>query len=57
LPALLLSPLAWLISFGVIASLFALIYKMLPEAPLAWQDAWFGALFIILFNLGKFGMA
>jgi membrane protein len=30
---------------------------MLPEAPLAWQDAWFGALFIILFNLGKFGMA
>jgi len=55
LAALLLSPLAWLISFGVIASLFAVIYKMLPEAPLAWQDAWFGALFTaLLFSLGKY---
>ncbi len=55
LAALVLSPLAWLISFGVIASLFAVIYKMLPEAPLAWQDAWFGALFTaLLFSLGKY---
>lgn len=55
LAALVLSPLASLISFGVIASLFAVIYKMLPEAPLAWQDAWFGALFTaFLFSLGKY---
>lgn len=55
LAALVLSPLAWLISFGVIASLFAVIYKMLPDAPLAWQDAWFGALFTaFLFSLGKY---
>ena len=55
LAALVLAPLAWLISFGVIASLFAVIYKMLPEAPLAWQDAWFGALFTaLLFSLGKY---
>jgi len=55
LAALVLSPVAWLISFGVIASLFAVIYKMLPEAPLAWQDAWFGALFTaLLFSLGKY---
>ncbi|CCE24232.1 YihY/virulence factor BrkB family protein [Methylotuvimicrobium alcaliphilum] len=55
LAALVLSPLASLISFGVIASLFAVIYKMLPEAPLAWQDAWFGALFTaFLFTLGKY---
>jgi membrane protein len=55
LAALVLSPLASLISFGVIASLFAVIYKMLPEAPLAWQDAWFGALFTaLLFSLGKY---
>jgi membrane protein len=57
LAALVLSPLASLISFGVIASLFAVIYKMLPEAPLAWQDAWFGALFTaFLFSLGKYGI-
>jgi membrane protein len=57
LAALVLSPLASLISFGVIASLFAVIYKMLPESPLAWQDAWFGALFTaILFSLGKYGI-
>ena len=57
LAALVLSPVAWLISFGVIASLFAVIYKMLPEAPLAWQDAWFGALFTaLLFSLGKYGI-
>ncbi|MDO9106732.1 MAG: YihY/virulence factor BrkB family protein [Methylovulum sp.] len=55
LAARVLSPVAWLISFGVIASLFAVIYKMLPEAPLAWQDAWFGALFTaLLFSLGKY---
>jgi len=55
LAALVLAPLASLISFGVIASLFAVIYKMLPEAPLAWQDAWFGALFTaLLFSLGKY---
>ena len=30
---------------------------MLPEAPLAWQDAWFGALFTaLLFSLGKYGI-
>ena len=57
LAALVLSPLASLITFGVIASLFAVIYKMLPEAPLAWQDAWFGALFTaLLFSLGKYGI-
>jgi len=55
LAALVLSPLASLISYGVIASLFAVIYKMLPEAPLAWQDAWYGALFTaLLFSLGKY---
>jgi membrane protein len=57
LVALLLSPLVSLISFGVTASLFAVIYKMLPEAPLAWQDTWFGALFTaLLFSLGKYGI-
>lgn len=55
--ALLLSPLAALISFGVTAGLFAVIYKMLPEAPMTWQDTWFGALFTaLLFTLGKYSI-
>jgi membrane protein len=42
------------ISFGVIASLFAVIYKTLPEAPLSWRDVWIGAFFTAaLFSLGK----
>ncbi|MGZ4955047.1 MAG: YihY/virulence factor BrkB family protein [Methylobacter sp.] len=57
LAALVLSPLTSLIMFGVTASLFAVIYKMLPEAPLTWKDAWFGAVFTaLLFSLGKYGI-
>lgn len=57
LAAFVLYPLASLISFGITASLFAVIYKMLPYASLAWPDAWFGAIFTaILFGLGKYGI-
>lgn len=43
------------ISFGVIACLFAVIYKMLPDAPLSWRDVWVGAAFTTgLFALGKY---
>jgi membrane protein len=46
-----------LISFGIITSLFAVINKLLPEAPLSWSDAWFGAIFTaIMFTLGKHGI-
>ena len=42
------------IAFAAIASLFAVIYKVLPEAPLSWRDVWIGALFTaVLFTLGK----
>jgi membrane protein len=44
-----------LISFGVIACMFAIIYKTLPDAPLAWHDVWIGATFTAgLFSLGKY---
>jgi membrane protein len=34
--------------------LFALIYKFLPDAPIAWADALWGGLFTsVLFNVGK----
>src|SRR5215213_8149908 len=43
------------ISIGVITVLFALIYKFLPDAEIAWRDVWLGALVTaVFFSLGKF---
>jgi membrane protein len=42
------------ISVGVITILFALMFKYLPEAEIAWHDAWIGAFVTaLLFSLGK----
>src|SRR5215208_1982804 len=42
------------ISIGVITVLFALIFKFLPDAEIAWRDVWLGAFVTaILFSLGK----
>jgi membrane protein len=42
------------ISVGVITVLFALIYKFLPDARIAWRDVWMGAFVTsVLFSLGK----
>jgi len=55
--AAVLATAASLISFGVIACMFAVIYKTLPEAPLTWRDVWIGAAFTAgLFSLGKFAI-
>ena len=44
-------------AFGVIACLFAVIYKVLPDAPLSWRDVWIGAAFTAgLFSVGKFAI-
>lgn len=51
----LLKILSSIVSFSVIACLFAVIYKMLPDAPLSWRDVWVGAAFTAgLFALGKY---
>jgi membrane protein len=43
------------ISIGVITVLFALIFKFLPDAEIAWRDVWLGAFVTaVLFSLGKF---
>lgn len=43
------------LSLGVITLLFALIFKLLPDAPVAWKDVWIGAaLTAVLFTIGKF---
>jgi membrane protein len=46
-----------LISFLVITLLFALMFKYLPDAKIAWRDVWLGAgVTSLLFNLGKFAI-
>ena len=45
------------VAFGVIACLFAVIYKVLPDAQLSWRDVWIGAAFTAgLFSLGKYAI-
>ena len=58
--ALPLSEILWqilnlIISIAVITVLFALIFKFLPDAEIAWRDVWLGAFVTaLLFSLGKF---
>jgi membrane protein len=43
------------ISFGTITVLFALIFKYLPDRPVAWRHVWVGAAFTaLLFVVGKY---
>lgn len=45
----------FVISFGVITLLFAMIYKILPDVEIAWGDVWIGAgVTALLFTIGKF---
>jgi membrane protein len=42
------------VSFVVVALLFAMIYKVLPDAEIAWRDVWVGSVVTaLLFTLGK----
>ena len=44
----------FVISLGVITLLFAAIYKVLPDAKVAWRDVWIGAgVTALLFTIGK----
>ena len=45
----------FMLSFGVIWILFALMFKVLPDVEIQWKSVWMGAFVAaILFNLGKF---
>ncbi len=47
----------FLVSFGVVVVLFALMFKVLPDAKIKWKHVWVGALFTgLLFELGKFAL-
>jgi membrane protein len=51
---LLLSAINLVVSFGLISVLFAAIYKILPDRPLAWKDVIVGAVVTtMLFTAGK----
>ena len=53
--ALVLDP---VVSFGVVAVLFAAIFKFLPDVKLAWRHVWFGAAMTAgLFTVGKYALA
>ena len=44
-------------AFAIMTILFALLYKILPDAHVRWRDVWLGALLTgVLFTLGKFGL-
>ncbi len=43
------------VAFALIATLFAMIYKVLPDAEISWRDVWVGAaVTALLFTIGKF---
>ena len=58
MPAFLGAVLGFAISFAVVTMLFALIFKVLPDAQIAWRNVWIGAaVTALLFELGKFGLS
>jgi membrane protein len=43
-----------LVSLVVVTLLFAMIFKVMPDAPVAWRDVWVGAITTaVLFTIGK----
>jgi membrane protein len=53
-PSLLWQTIHFFVSLGVVTLLFAAIFKILPDAQVAWRDVWIGALVTaLLFELGK----
>lgn len=57
LPEVVLQGLNLLFSLVVITALFALIFKVLPDARISWRDVWVGAaLTAVLFTIGKFAI-
>ncbi len=49
---------AFIVPLGVETLLFALMFKMLPDATVEWRSVWIGAaVTAVLFEVGKFGLA
>jgi membrane protein len=47
----------FIVSFGVVTLLFAMIFKFLPDMKIPWRKVWVGAIgTALLFTLGKFAL-
>jgi membrane protein len=58
LPAPLLTAAEFVLSLLIITTLFAVIFKVLPDAVIEWQDVWIGAvLTALLFIVGRYVIA
>ena len=54
-PEAILQAINFLVSFMVITLLFAMIYRVLPDVAIQWNDVWVGAgITSLLFTIGKF---
>ena len=57
-PAVIWQVLSFVISFAVVTLLFAMIFKILPDADIEWRNVWVGAAMTAgLFTIGKFLLA
>jgi membrane protein len=57
MPELVLQAVNLVLSLALITLLFALIFKVVPDAKVAWHDVWIGAaITALLFSLGKFAI-
>jgi membrane protein len=55
LPEALIHMVGFAVSFAVIAILFALMFKWLPDSEVGWRDVWLGAIgTAVLFEIGKY---
>ena len=58
MPAFFGAALGFVLSFGIVTLLFALIFKVLPDVEIEWRNVWIGAaVTALLFELGKFGLS
>jgi membrane protein len=52
-----LQAITFLLSFAIITALFAMIYKVLPNLDIDWENVWIGAaITALLFAIGKFAI-
>ena len=58
MPAAVLQIMNFIVGFGLTTTLFTLVYKTIPDAHVAWGDAWVGALVTaFLFNAGAMALS
>ncbi len=54
IPGFLLQGITFIVSLGLVTVLFAMIFKILPDAEIRWEDVWKGAFITaVLFAIGK----